>query len=47
MHFKLVENLLHIKTIGLSAINTQDRIKLIKTIEHELNHVLIRKELIK
>ncbi len=47
MHFKLVENLLHTKTIGLSAINSQDRIKLIQTIEKELNQVLTRKELIK
>jgi 50S ribosomal subunit-associated GTPase HflX len=42
---KLVEDLLHIKTYGLTAINPIEKKKLIEIIEKELNHSLIRKGL--
>jgi len=42
---KLVEDLLHIKTYGLTAINPTEKKKLIEIIEKELNHTLVRKGL--
>ncbi|MFX1340692.1 MAG: ADP-ribosylation factor-like protein [Promethearchaeota archaeon] len=45
MNPKLVEDLLHIKTYGLTAINPTEKKKLIEIIEKELNHTLIRKGL--
>jgi small GTP-binding protein len=41
---KLVEDLLQIKTYGLSAINPSERTKLINIIKKELDHVLARNE---
>ena len=45
MEHNLVEDLLHVKTFGLSAIKPQERLKLTNIIKNELNHVLIRKRL--
>ena len=44
MKQQLVEDILHVKTIGLTAINPLERVKLLETINRELNQVLIRKE---
>ena len=44
MKQQLVEDILHVKTIGLTAINPSERIKLLETINKELNQVLVRKE---
>jgi len=40
-----VEDLLQVKTFGLTAINPQDRLKLMNIIKNELNHVLVRRRL--
>ena len=45
MSQKLVEDLLQIKTFGLTAINSTERLKLLKIIENELNQILKRREL--
>jgi len=45
MERDMVENLLRVKTFGLSAIKPEERIKLTNIIKNELNHVLIRKRL--
>jgi len=44
MKQQLVEDILHVKTIGLTAINPLERMKLLETIQKELNQILIRKE---
>ena len=40
-----VEDLLQIKTYGLTAVNSLERIKLMNIINNELNQVLIRRRL--
>ena len=45
MNPQLVEDLLHIKTYGLTAINPTEKKKLIEIIEKELNHVIVRRRL--
>ena len=45
MNPKLIEDLLHIKTYGLTAINPTEKKKLTEIIEKELNHTLIRRGL--
>ena len=45
MNPKLIEDLLHIKTYGLTAINPTDKKKLTEIIEKELNHALVRRGL--
>ncbi|MBY8981856.1 MAG: GTP-binding protein [Candidatus Lokiarchaeota archaeon] len=47
MDFRRVEYLLHTKTIGLTATNSEERRNLMQTIENELNQVLKRKRLTK
>jgi small GTP-binding protein len=44
MNQRLVEDILHVKTIGLTAINPLERTKLLEIINKELNQVLFRKE---
>lgn len=44
MKQQLVEDILHVKTYGLTAIRASERMKLIEIIKKELNQVLIRKE---
>jgi small GTP-binding protein len=43
MNRKLVEDLLQVKTYGLTAINISERNKLMKIIESELNHIISRR----
>jgi ADP-ribosylation factor-like protein 2 len=45
MNYKRVENVLHTKTIGLTAIDSDERDRLINLIKEELNQVLKRREL--
>ncbi len=45
MHFKRVQDVLHTKTIGLTAINSDERAQLMQIIEKELNKVIKRKRL--
>ena len=45
MDAKRVEDILHVKTYGLTAINPSDRIKLIKIIKKELGQIAIRRGL--
>lgn len=45
MDYKKVEALLHTKTIGLTAIKQDERLRLMKTIEEELEKVLKRRDL--
>lgn len=45
MDAKRVEDILHIKTYGLTAINPSDRMKLIKIIKKELEQITIRRGL--
>ncbi len=45
MAYKRVEDVLHIKTFGLTAINPANRIILMDIITKELNQVLIRRRL--
>ena len=45
MNPKLIEDLLHIKTYGLTAINPTEKKKLTEIIEKELNHALVRRRL--
>ena len=45
MDVKRVEDLLHVKTYGLIAIDPAERLKLIKIIKKELDRVLIRRRL--
>jgi len=40
-----VEDILHIKTYGLTAINPTERIKLMEIIRKELNNIVIRRRL--
>jgi ADP-ribosylation factor-like protein 2 len=44
MNSKRVEDVLHVKTLGLTAIDPEERVKLIKAIEKELNNILIRRD---
>ncbi|TXT57962.1 MAG: Small GTP-binding domain protein, Rab-/Arf-domain signature [Promethearchaeota archaeon] len=44
MDSKRVEDVLHTKTIGLTAIDPNERLHLIKTIENELEQVLKRRD---
>ena len=41
--YKRVEDILHIKTYGLSAINPSERLKMMKIIKNELNKIAIRR----
>ena len=45
MNPQLIEDLLHIKTYGLTAINPTEKKKLTEIIEKELNHALVRRGL--
>ena len=45
MKKELVEDILHVRTYGLTAIDQSERTKLIDIIKKELNHVLIRRRL--
>ena len=45
MDHKRVEDILHIKTYGLSAINPSERMKLMYIIKKELNKIVIRRRL--
>ncbi|MFO7796749.1 MAG: ADP-ribosylation factor-like protein [Promethearchaeati archaeon] len=45
MNHKMVEDLLHTKTVGLSAVDHQERLRLINIIENELEKVLKRRDL--
>jgi small GTP-binding protein len=45
LHVDRVENILHVKTYGLTAIDSSERFKLIQIIEDELNEVLIKRRL--
>ena len=45
MDAKRVEDILHVKTYGLTAINPSDRMKLIKIIKKELEQIAIRRGL--
>jgi hypothetical protein len=38
-----VEDILHIKTYGLTAINPTERLKLMEIIRKELNQIVIRR----
>ena len=40
-----VEDLLQVKTIGLTAIDPQERLRLVEIIRKELNHIAIRRRL--
>ena len=42
---KRVEDILHVKTYGLTAINPNERIKLMDIIRKELNQIVIRRRL--
>jgi len=42
-----MEDILHVKTYGLTAINPTERIKLMEIIRKELNQIVIRRRLIK
>jgi small GTP-binding protein len=45
MDFKRVEDILHVKTYGLTAINPSERIKLLNIIKKELDKIAIRRRL--
>jgi ADP-ribosylation factor-like protein 2 len=45
MDSKRVEDVLHTRTIGLTAIDPNERINLLKTIENELKQVINRRDL--
>ncbi|MBD3341325.1 MAG: GTP-binding protein [Candidatus Lokiarchaeota archaeon] len=45
MDQKRVQDVLHTKTYGLTAINSSERDKLMRIIEKELNHAIVRKEM--
>jgi len=45
MNHKRVEDVLHVKTYGLTAIDPSERLKLINIIKKELNRVLVRKRM--
>ncbi|MEJ2251829.1 MAG: ADP-ribosylation factor-like protein [Candidatus Lokiarchaeota archaeon] len=45
MSYRRVEDVLHVKTLGLTAIDPTERVKLTKAIEDELNKVLVRREI--
>ncbi|MBY9007314.1 MAG: GTP-binding protein [Candidatus Lokiarchaeota archaeon] len=47
MNFKRVQDVLHTRTIGLTAISSEDRMQLMQIIEKELNKVIKRKRLMK
>jgi small GTP-binding protein len=44
MDAKRVEDILHVKTYGLTAINPSERIKLMNIIKKELDQILVRRE---
>jgi len=46
MDAKRVEDLLHVKTYGLTAIDPEERLKLLNIIKKELEHIAIRRGLI-
>ena len=45
MHSKLIEDLLHTRTIGLTAIDPKQRMLLMNTLDIELKKVILRKRL--
>ena len=45
MNPERVENVLQVKTYGLTAINSIERVKLMDILNQELNHVMIRRRL--
>jgi len=45
MDYKRVEDILHVKTYGLTAINSSERMKLMDIIKKELNKIAIRRRL--
>ena len=45
MNAKRVEDLLHVKTYGLTAINPSERMNLMSIIKNELEKIAIRREL--
>ncbi len=45
MDYKRVEDILHVKTYGLTAINSSERMKLMNIIKKELNKIAIRRRL--
>ena len=45
MNHEMVEDLLHTKTVGLTAVDHQERLRLMNIIENELEKVLKRRDL--
>lgn len=45
MNYKRVQDLLHTKTVGLTAIDPEERLRLMGTIENELEKVLKRRSM--
>ncbi len=45
MDAKRVEDILHVKTYGLTAINPSERIRLMNIIKKELDQIVIRRGL--
>jgi hypothetical protein len=45
MDYKRVEDILHIKTYGLTAIDPSERVRLMNIIKTELDKIVIRRRL--